>query len=65
MYAAFRRLRYEKTQSAQVPLWVFASATFFCARETASQSLLIGHKKTSYTTGTLYAIGAKVFWNIE
>jgi hypothetical protein len=45
MYAAFWRLGYEKTQSAQAPLWVFVSATFFCARETASQFLLTGTKK--------------------
>jgi hypothetical protein len=36
---------YEKTQSAQAPLWVFVSATFFYARETASQFLLSGTKK--------------------
>jgi hypothetical protein len=45
MYAAFRRLGSEKTQSAQAPLWVFVSATFFFARETASQFLLSGTKK--------------------
>jgi hypothetical protein len=59
MYAAFRRLGSEKTQSAQAPLWVFVSATFFCARETATQ--FHGHKKTSYTARTL---GAIIFKNI-
>jgi hypothetical protein len=49
----------EKTQSAQAPLWVFVSATFFCARETIRVSF-IGHKKTSYTTGTLCEMLAKL-----
>jgi hypothetical protein len=61
MYAAFRRLGSEKTQSAQAPLWVFLSATFFCALETASRFLLIGHKKTSYTAGTLGEIKIEIF----
>jgi hypothetical protein len=60
MYAAFRRLGYEKTQSAQAPLWIFVSATFFCARETLRVSF-IGHKKTSYTTGTLGNILAGIY----
>jgi hypothetical protein len=60
MYAAFRRLGSEKTQSGLRPLCGFLSATFFCARETASRFLLIGHKKTSYTTGTLCEMGAKL-----
>jgi hypothetical protein len=51
MYAAFRRLGYEKTQSAQAPLWVFVSATFFCARETALQFLLSGTKKRHIQPG--------------
>jgi hypothetical protein len=38
---------------------LFCSATFFCARETALQFLLIGHKKTSFITGTLGDIWAK------
>jgi hypothetical protein len=51
MHAAFRRLGSEKTQSAQAPLWVFVSATFFCARETATQFLLSGTKKRHIQPG--------------
>jgi len=36
---------YTKTQSGLRPFVRFCSATFFCARETASQFLLSGAKK--------------------
>jgi hypothetical protein len=39
---------YEKTQSAQAPLWVFVSATFFCAGKTASQFLYRNPRNVVY-----------------
>jgi hypothetical protein len=48
-------LAYEKPQSALRAFVRFFSGTFFCALKPL-RGFFIGRKKTSHTTGTLYAI---------
>jgi hypothetical protein len=45
LYAAFRRLGYEKLQSGFQPFVQFFCATYFCARKNASHFSLSGAKK--------------------
>jgi hypothetical protein len=52
-------LAYKKPQSGLRPFVRFFSGTFFCALKPL-RGFFIGRKKTSHTTGTLYAICPKI-----